>query len=60
MFFGGAPVGDTGCSERIAIDVIAQSGEYAGRRDSVDDAVVNLHQDRPAVTLQTLDDPAFP
>jgi hypothetical protein len=60
MFLRGGSLGDDGCSEGIAVDVIAQSGEYAACRDSIGHAVVDLHQHRPAITLQTLDDPAFP
>ena len=61
MFFhGGGLLGDDGSGERVTVDVIAQPGEYAGRRDAIGDAVVDLDQDRPTIALEAFDEPAFP
>ena len=46
--------------ECIAFGVVAEPGEQVGGRDVVGHAVVDLHQDRPLVALQALDDPALP
>ena len=46
--------------EHVAVGVVAEPGEQVGRRDAVGQVVVDLHQDRPLVALQALDDPALP
>lgn len=46
--------------KRVDVGVVAELGEDVGRRDAVGHAVVDLHQDRPLIALQTFDDPAFP
>ena len=59
VWASGGPLRD-GPGERVALDVVAQSTEDAGGRYSVGHAVVNLHQHRPPIAFQALDDPAFP
>src|SRR3954468_1641722 len=45
---------------RIAAIVVAQAGKQMCGCDSVCDAVMDLHQQRPAVVRKAFDDPALP
>jgi hypothetical protein len=45
---------------RVGSSLAAEPGKHVRRRDPVGDAMVDLHQDRPPVVGQTVDDPAFP
>ena len=46
--------------ECVAVGVVKEPSEDVGRRDAVGHAVVDLHQDRPLIVSQALDDPALP
>src|SRR6516164_1061446 len=47
-------------SEYVTVCPVTEPGEEVGRRIAVGQAVVDLHQDRPLIALQALDNPALP